>query len=202
LNYHNTSLLRSSYIKERNFKIENTKDSPFKCDVIFVGHYEADGRDVAIKRLLEKGIHLQLHGTGWEASPEYEYIEGKLGTIKPIYGTDYNLALNSAKIALVFLSKINNDTYTRRCFEIPATGTLMLAEYTTDLAEHLFLENEEALYFKDNRELLAKINTYLANDVLREKIAKAGYKKLHTAGHEVRDRAKTVLEEFEKCKNF
>ncbi len=200
LNYNNISLLRSSYIKERNFKITDTSKSPFVCDVIFVGHYENDGRDKLIKNLIEKGINIRLFGTGWQASSEYGYLKEKMsGDIKPLYGRDYNLALNSGKIALVFLSKINNDTYTRRCFEIPATGTFMLSEYTKDLAEMLFLESKEADYFKNGEELLEKIKLYLNDNELREKVAMSGYHKVHSAGHEVGDRVKEVIKVYNQC---
>jgi len=48
----------------------------------------------------------------WENSKYYELFKSKIGEIKPLYGEDYNKTINKAKIALVFLSKINNDTYT------------------------------------------------------------------------------------------
>ncbi|MFT7143968.1 MAG: spore maturation protein CgeB [Alphaproteobacteria bacterium] len=197
LGYYKTSMLRSSYIKENNFKIEDTKNSPFSCDVIFVGHYENDDRDLAIMKLMDANIDFKLYGTGWQASVHYDYIQSKLGDIKPLYDADYNMALNSAKIALVFLSKINNDTYTRRCFEIPATGTTMLSEYTKDLADDLFIENKEAVYFKNHADLLKQVYTYLQDDALRQKIAEGGYKKVHSAGHEVTDRVAQIIKEFE-----
>lgn len=199
LGFNNISLLRSSYIQDNNFKIDNIENSPYKCDVIFVGHYENDGRDLTIKYLVKQGVNIKLFGTGWEASSEYSYFKSKFGDIKPLYKSDYNLALNSAKIALVFLSKINNDTYTRRCFEIPATRTLMLSEYTEDLDFNLFKKGEEADYFNNNEELFQKIEMYLNDDNLRNSIASAGYKKVNSKGHEVTDRAAEIIKVFKKC---
>ncbi|WGU68927.1 glycosyltransferase [Capnocytophaga canimorsus] len=46
----------------------------------------------------------------------------------------------------MFLSKLNNDQYTRRCFEIPACGTMMLSERTPTLQE-FYTENEEIVFF-------------------------------------------------------
>lgn len=200
--YKNISLLRASYIEERNFIIQDTSKSPFNCDVIFVGHFERDGRDLALLNLLKAGVNLQIYGTTWQQSEHYEQIVKLLDhEIYGLYGTEYNLALNSAKIALVFLSKINNDTYTRRCFEIPAAGTCMLAEYTDDLAHNLYEENKEAVYFKNHDELKDKINELLNNEKLLNNIAKSGHKKVKTAGHEVRNRAAEVIKVYKELFN-
>ena len=191
----NSSLLRSYYIKENNFQIPSIETNKYTCDAIFIGHFEEDGRDDALKLLLDNGINLKLYGTNWEKSKHYAYFVEKLGNITPLYD-DYNLALNSAKIALVFLSKLNNDSYTRRCFEIPATGTLMLAEDSDDLSNNLFEEDKEAIYFKTPEELLTKVQAYSADTAKRKKIATSGKNKLEKSGHEVLDRAKQVLEIF------
>ena len=113
-------------------------------------------------------------------------------SIKPLYG------INQAKISLVFLSKINNDT--RRCFEIPATKTMMLSEYTDDLAQNLFEEGREADYFKSKEELLEKIQYYLNNESEIAKIGNAGYERLMKDGHEVKDRTKQIMQTFEKLR--
>ena len=112
--------------------------------------------------------------------------------IVPLQYKDYNLAINGAKIALVFLSKLNNDTYTRRCFEIPATKTMMLSEFTNDLSS-MFEEGVEAEYFRSKRELVDKINFYLKNDKERIKIGNNGNDRLLRSEHEAMDRCKQVL---------
>lgn len=198
--YSNISLLRSSYIKELNFKVKNTNDSPYNCDLIFIGHFENDGRDKTFLQLLKAGANFKLYGTNWHLSAYYEDIKNLLGyDVKPLYGADYNLALNSAQIAIVFLSKINNDTYTRRCFEIPATGTLMLAERTDDL-KSMFTENEEAMYFSTKEEFLEKAQQLVQDKDLCQKVASAGYKKLLNSHHEVTDRVNEVIKVYEQCK--
>ncbi len=68
--------------------------------------------------------------------------------IKPVTGIEYNYAICGSKITLCFLSKINSDTYTRRNFEVPAMGKLMLSEYSQDL-EIIFKENEEMVFFRN-----------------------------------------------------
>ena len=191
MGYDKTSLLRSYYIKENNFYIEKLPTQKYICDVIFIGHFENDGRDEAIKLLIENAIDIRLYGTGWEKSKLYDYFKSKFGEIKPVYN-DYNIALNSAKIALVFLSKLNNDTYTRRCFEIPATKTMMIAEYTDDL-DSMFQEGVDAEYFRDAKELLEKINLYLEKKEKLHIVSTNGYERLIKDGHEVVDRCKNII---------
>ena len=200
IGYHNTSLLRSYYLKDKNYHL-STPHPAYACDVIFIGHFEDDGRDLAIKTLLEAGVNLKLFGTGWEKSRLYDFFVQKFGSIKPLYHDEYNKALNSAKIALVFLSKLNNDTYTRRCFEIPATQTMMMAEYTADLAT-LFEEGKEADFFRNHDELLQKIKKYLNDEELLKQIGISGFTRLLAEGHEVTDRAAEVVKEYDRMKGL
>lgn len=198
LGFNNTSLLRSYYIKENNFPISELPTKKYCHDVVFIGHFEDDGREEYIKYLMgHDKIDFHLYGTLWDRSKYVEEIRTRFGEIKPLYD-DYNLALNSAKVALVFLSKLNNDTYTRRCFEITAAKTLMLSQYTDDL-DSMFKEGVEAEYFRDKEEMMDKIRYYLKHNDKRERIASAGYKRLLRDGHEVTDRAGEILRVYWEC---
>lgn len=200
MGYRKSSLLRSYYLKDKNFPMPAAHPE-YACDVIFIGHFEDDGRDEAIKTLIDEGINFKLFGTGWEKSRLHDFFIQRFGPIKPLYHEEYNKALNSAKIALVFLSKLNNDTYTRRCFEIPATQTMMMAEYTSDLAT-LFEEGKEAEFFRNHSELLQKIKQYLGDHALINRIGISGYERLLTDGHEVTDRAAEIVKEFDRKKEI
>ena len=83
-------------------------------------------------------------GVGYQRA-EYGYF----APIEPVFGDDYAKALCGAKVCLAFLSKLNRDSYTRRCFEIPACGNVMLAERTADLCR-MFKEDEEACFFSSS----------------------------------------------------
>ncbi|MBR2208356.1 MAG: glycosyltransferase [Synergistaceae bacterium] len=194
----NSEILRAYYIKDRNFHID-IPDERYKCDISFVGHYEDDGRDEFLIELVRGGYSFKLYGTEWHRSKYYEEFKKFMkGDIQPVR-EDYNLALNSCKIALSFLSHLNNDTYTRRTFEIPATGTFMLSTYTEDLAT-LFEPDKEAVYFKTSDEMISKVDYYLAHDDERKKIARNGYERLIRDGHEVTDRAKQIIRTYERIK--
>lgn len=100
--------------------------------------------------------------------------------------------MNGAKIALCFLSRLNRDTYTRRCFEIPATVTMLLSEYSSDLAT-LYQEGVEADFFRSKEELIQKLDFYIGNDQIRKSVAEAGYRSVMKDGHDVVSRMKQVL---------
>jgi len=189
----NVSLLRSYFIESLNYPIENLQDSPYRCDVLFAGHFEPDGRDEMLAAILSAHVDLKVVGPEWHRAPRYAALKSVLGPAPR--GEAYNLALNSAAIALVFLSRINNDTYTRRCFEIPAAATFMLAQHSDDLAE-LFTEGREAEYFRSSAELVEKIRYYLAHPDEREQIAAAGRARLLRDGHEVGDRLRQVMQTY------
>ena len=196
IGFNNISLLRAYYLREKHFPIKNIGPTKYSCNVIFVGHFENDNRSDYIKYLLENNISLKLFGPEWEKSEYFKFFKKKLGPIFPLRN-EYNIALNSAKIALSFLSKMNNDSYTTRSFEIPATKTFMLSEYSSDL-NNLFKEGIEAEYFRDKEELLNKIKYYLVNENERNKIAEAGYARLLKDGHEVSDRVNIIIKTFKE----
>ena len=196
IGYSNVSLLRSYYIKESN--CPTIINPQHECEVVFLGHYEDDGRDIIIKHLFESEVDFRLYGPEWHHSIYYQYFLEKMGgEIKPLRGEAYNQALASAKIALVFLSKLNNDTYTRRSFEIPAARTFMLSEYSADL-DTLFKEGIEAEYFRNEKELFDKLRFYLKDGDARIKIASDGYERLKKDGHEVGDRAKEIISVYKE----
>ncbi|CAH7427934.1 Glycosyltransferase family 1 protein [Vibrio chagasii] len=187
----NSRLLRSYYNPSINYVLDDCEKD---IDVIFIGHYENDGRDLDILALFKKGLNVKLHGTGWERSSYYEELHSFNGPIFPVY-SDYNLMLNRAKIALVFLSKLNRDTYTRRCFEIPASGTLMLSQYTSDLAS-LYEPGKEAIYFHNSSDLVSSALSILNNNELRLEVTKNGRNRLIKDGHEVSHRVQSIVLDY------
>jgi spore maturation protein CgeB len=190
-----TSLLRFYYISKNIFPIVNIEK---KHDVVFIGHFENDGRDDILKYLIENKINIKLFGSSWEKSKHYNFFVSMMGCkITPIVGEAYNRMINESKIALVFLSKLNNDTYTTRCFEIPATKTMMISEYTNDLFK-MFKEGKEVEFFRNKKELLEKLEFYLGNPNSICKIAEAGFCRVVKDGYEVKDFAKKILEQY--CK--
>lgn len=196
LGLENKSLLRSYYLEEKNFSLELSLEQKV-YDVIFIGHYEADGRDQILLNLLKNTSYkIKIFGPEWHRSPLYQEFLSIQGDIVPVRAA-YNETINQAKIALVFFSKLNNDTYTRRVFEITATKTLMLSEYTDDMAS-MFAPDQEACYFKNEAELNQQINTLLSNEERITGIGTAGQQRLVSDGHAIDDRVKEVLATYNR----
>ena len=113
--------------------------------------------------------------------------------IIPVRGKDYLETLGSSKICLSFLSKMNRDVYTRRCFEIPAMKKLLLCERSEDMQE-MFVEDKEAVFFSDKLELLEKVKWLLANPIIINDIAEAGFQRVYDNKGDVDSRAQQFLE--------
>ena len=149
-------------------------------DVGFVGMWEQE-RCESILYLATHGIKVKVFGDKkWNKYKKYSPSLEIVGHL--LKGDDYSKSLQAFRISLCFLRKINQDQQTTRSVEIPACGGFMLAERT---AEHLsmFKENEEAVYFSSNKELLDKCLYYLSHETERNRIAQTGRKRCITSGY-------------------
>jgi len=164
------------------------------CDVLFIGHYEADGRLDLLEAIAGAGYRLRLFGANWHKAPRRAWLDA-LGAIRPLFGDDYARAIHGAKVALAFLSSRNRDTYTTRNFEIPACGGFMLSRHTPDLAS-LFREGRDAVFFRDQDEMLAAIARACADPAHRARIAAAGHRRVFADGHDVTSRAAALIDAF------
>lgn len=188
----NTKILLPYYLSWQNKPFECEKDIP----IAFLGHFENDGRDKYILGLREAGVPVVVYGDAkWKEAPLYEAIRDVVYPDKR--GKEYNLTINRCQVCLVFFSKINHDTYTRRCFEIPATKTVMLCEYTDDM-NRLFPDGECAVYFRNEEELVKKAKELLNNDNYKNNIAQNAYARLQRLGGSEIDRCRQIIEDFNK----
>lgn len=189
--------LKAYYIPELDHPINKT-DPNLGADIIFAGHPEPDGRENIIEKIIDSGINIKLYGDGifWRKLLKKEKRK-KINSIKILNPVDYRIALNSSKICLCFFSKRNNDTYTRRVFEITAMRKFLLAE-RTDTMLSLYKEGIEAEYFSSYDELKDKIKFYLKNEQARIKIEKTGYKRCINAGYDVESRMKQWIKDVKK----
>jgi len=188
------ALLLPYFIPWQDRPVQLGKDERelYETDVVFVGHYEADGREESLRALVLAGFKVKLWGGHYWTSTVLGDIYDNLAPIVMAEGNRYGKALSGAKVCLCFLSKLNRDTYTRRCFEIPAYGKVMLAERTDDLM-CLFKEDEEACFFSNNDELVHKVQWLLNNPDVRERIAEAGLRRVWADGHDVGCRVKSFI---------
>lgn len=125
-----------------------------EVDVVFVGHFEDDGREDCLEKLLSSGISVEIYGTGWH---------GRLSGVRrsPIVRLDYNsylAKLSNSKLGLCFFSKLNEDQYTRRVLEIPGRGAVLVSERSRTV-EGFF--GDGALYFSSPDECLRVVRDAL-----------------------------------------
>ena len=184
-----TSLLMPSYITYEHYP-DPSEAEHYHSDVIFIGHWESDQRDVYVKYLLDNDISIRVLGTRWQSSRVLPYDFTR--SIHPVYGAEYRRFLSSAKIALVFLSSSNRDVYTRRCFEIPACSTLMVTPRNRYISS-LFKEGEEVEYFQSKQELLNVVRSNLHNSSKRERLANNCFNRVRKEMHNEIGRARSII---------
>jgi spore maturation protein CgeB len=114
-----------------------------------------------------------------------------------VYGDDYARALTGAKIGLGFLRRVCPDQHTTRTFEIPACGSLLLAERTAEHQE-FFREGVEAEFFASTDELVDKATFYGGNEAARQRVASAGYQRCVEGKYAYVHRLRTTLDQV--CK--
>jgi spore maturation protein CgeB len=178
--------------QDRPVALTKEEKARFSCDVVFVGHYEPDGRVQLFRALIEAGLHMRLFGDTYWTKDVLGDLSEYFGEIYPVYGQDYSKALCGAKMCLCFFSKLNRDTYTRRCFEIPACGRLLLCERSKDV-EQMFIDGQEAVFFSSKEELVEKAKWLIEHPDELERIAEAGMRRVWIDGHDVKSRASEFI---------
>lgn len=185
------SVLLPYYLTNKNYYLNIKRDVP----IAFVGHFENDNRDIFIKALLDNNIPVTVYSSQWNEAPLYESIRQCFQPGKQ--GEEYNELLNKLQVAIVFLSKINHDTYTRRCFELPATKTCMLCEYTEDM-NRMFPEGECAVYFRNIDEFIARAKELLQDPDRCKKIGENSFRRVTEIGGSEVDRCREIVEKYEE----
>lgn len=167
-----------------------------RSEVCFIGHCQPHYAEIL--RHLAARVPLKIWGPNWTAYAArngwaHDIVQGD-----SCYGADYARALSGAKIAIGLLSKRIPETTTTRTFEIPACGTMLLAERTE---EHraLFEEGFEAEFFDSAEECAEKASYYLENDIVRDQVSAAGRVRCQTSGYSTAEQFSTVLESIERA---
>jgi len=166
-------------------------------EVSFVGSFNGP-RGKIISALEKAGIDVKTYGSGWPSGRVGREEMTELFSLSKI-----NLGLNPAPGyfnknslgRLLFrksLNKIIPDFHLwsnlqswfhrgvpqikARHFQIPACGGFLMTSMADDLGSYYKI-GEEIVVYKDTKDLISKINYYLANDDERRRIARAGYER-------------------------
>lgn len=166
----------------------------FKHDVLFIG-YPEKYRINSILYLANNGFKIDIYGypNAWEKTniKHKNIINHK----NSLFGEEYSEAISNSKITLCFLRKINRDLHTSRSIEIPACKGFMIAERTNEHLD-LFKENEEAVYFEDDEELLEKVKYYLKNESERKNIQENGYNRAISSKYSYDDMVEKIINDI------
>lgn len=173
-------------------------DARWRSTIASLGGWEPH-RQRLLHALADAGFEVKIWGRHWEFlrdgrwTPRRHVILRQLAGDEPfqfacdallaeahqggeVYGDDYARALSGAKIGIGFLRRICPEQHTTRTFEIPACGSLLLAERTIE-HQAFFAEGREAEFFDSCEELVDKARFYSGHDSARQAIAAAGYRR-------------------------
>lgn len=161
-------------------------------DVIFIGSAEHE-RAQSLRFLANSGVCVDVFGSMWD-KPEFQIYRNHNLRFhnKELRGHDYSRAISSAKISLCFLRKLNRDLQTVRSTEIPACGSVMVAEWSEE-HEYLFENNHEAVYFKNDEELVEKVKSLLSDPSKIRQISEKGRKRCLISGYSYRERLENMI---------
>lgn len=192
-------------------------DPRWQCAVGFLGGWEPR-RERLLHVIAAIGTDLKIRGGYWDflrdgrwtlrrqiilrqlAGPDSfrfhrDDLLGRAWQGGEVYGDEYARALTGARIGLGLLRQVCPDQHTTRTFEIPACGSMLLADRTDEHRE-FFIEGKEAEFFASTEELVDKTAFYCADESARERIARAGFERCVNSKYAYVYRLKTVLDEL------
>ena len=141
---------------ERYIKEGKERDE-FKCDLAFTGSVYGERET-------------------WYKAVKKMYGD-RFGVFNNVFNEDLNDLCASAKIITAPEYPQEDYYYSQRPYEIMGRGGFMLYPYLRGLAEQ-FEEGKEIEFYRSPQEFREKVDYYLANPKERERIRKAGQKKV------------------------
>lgn len=150
------------------------KKSECRLDVAFVGTWMKEQRGPFIAELIQRGVPVSVWGDHWRKAKEWKAIEPHWRGPGVYDEAKYASLLRSAKICLGLVNKTSGNLHTDRSIQIPALGSLLCAERTS---EHLamYKDGEEAIFWDDAAECAEACKALLEDDDRRKAIALRGH---------------------------
>lgn len=190
-------------------------DAQWSCAVGFLGGWEPR-RERLLHAVATAGVDLKIWGGYWDFLHDGKWTLRQHIILRQlaggdgfrfhrdqflarahqggeVYADDYARALTGSRIGLGFVRKVCPDQHTTRTFEIPACGSLLLADRTEEHQE-FFEEGKEAEFFASMDELLEKVRFYCGNASARERVAEAGHKRCIKSKYSYVHRLRTALD--------
>jgi spore maturation protein CgeB len=194
-------------------------DARWKCAVGFLGGWEPR-REQLLHAVTAAGIDLKIWGGYWDFLRDGRWTLRRQIILRQlagketfrfhrdehlsrahqggeVYADDYARALTGSSIGLGFLRKVCPDQHTTRTFEIPACGSMLLADRTEE-HQQFFEEGKEAEFFDSVDELIEKTKFYSNNETARKWVADRGYRRCREGGYSYISRLRSALEGIEE----
>lgn len=147
-----------------------------ESEVAFVGTYMKEHRGPFIADLIRRGVPISIWGDYWYKAREWPVIRPYWRGQGVYDNQGYAQIIRSAKICLGLLNKAAGNLHTGRSLQIPALGSLLCGERTTEHLE-LYREGEEAVFWSDADECAGLCMSLLEDKNRRQEIARNGHKR-------------------------
>lgn len=155
----------------RNYKNFNLENDVF----LAVSH----GQNRAILKKEKKDEREDFFNKIINELSQYKFTSFGFNNTEPVWGSNYFYHLSNSKIALnLSRGKYQNLYSSDRISSLMGNGLLVFIEKKTNL-QKIFKDKKDAIFFKDKKELMHKLNHYLQNDKERINIARNGCLKYH-----------------------
>ncbi len=176
-------------------EIPSVDKKKFGVDIVFIGTYAKNEKRVEyMERLCQEGYDVKMYGNNWNKLPWNSCLRRKNKIVSGNTPCEKMAkVIGVSKIILAFMREQINEPIACRTFEIPLCGGFMLHQKTKE-AEEFLLPDKEAVFFDSYEEMKNKIDFYLQHPKLRDKIAKAGHRKILNCGTLNVDQVKKMVE--------
>jgi spore maturation protein CgeB len=164
--------------------------SRFDADAALVGHWEP-AYERWIAALVEAGVRVCVSGPGWQGR-RIASATASCEVRPETWGEGAVRLMQRSKIGLGLLSALNHNLSNGRTFEIPAIGSMLLAQRTPHHAA-FFSEGTDAEFFSTPNELVQKASFYLSNETARAAVARAGHERCLATANTHADRVQEIL---------
>lgn len=171
-------------------------EAQFKSDICIVGYPYLDR--IQYIQLLLQNTNYNIKVVGKWKKPLYSFQNNpKLsiydGWVEPSIVADFyngaNIVLNTHRPSNLKQNQnrhgIKGKTINNRTFDVASCGSFQLIDYKEDLSNH-FIEDEEMISFKNDQELIKKIDYFMQSEEERQRIANNARKRVlkeHTFEH-------------------
>jgi len=175
----------------------------YGSEVSFVGCWSPE-KEARLRHLMNAApdVCLKVFGLGWHyASREFKQRLGS--NLRPgVFGDELAIVYCASKVNLGLLSRSSSnprlrDQTTARTFQIPATRSFMLHEDTSEARDY-FVADREAVFFRDNDEMIEKLRRALASAEWRASVAEQGYQRCLRDEYDYSSAGRTIIRNFEK----